>query len=87
MTVSGPIQRLIQRSAWVRAALDGIVVASVTLLGRAIVGFALPLSRWQWVACAIAVAAMYLARVQAALLLLGAVSVGLVVKLFHFTSS
>lgn len=87
VTVSGPIQRLNQRSPWVRAALDGIVVASVTLLGRAIVGFALPLGRWQWVVCAVAVAAMYFARVQATLLLLGAVLAGLVAELLHFTSS
>ena len=87
VTVSAPIRRLIHRSAWMRAALDGIVVASVTLLGRAIVGFALPLGRWQWVVCGVAALALLAGRVQATLLLLGAVSAGVVAAVFHFIPS
>ena len=87
VTVSAPVQRLIQRSKWVRAALDGIVVASVTLLGRAIVGFALPLGRWQWAVCGVATLALLASRVQATILLLGAVSAGVVAAVFHFIPS
>jgi chromate transporter len=87
VTVSAPIRRLIQRSVWVRAALDGIVVASVTLLGRAIVGFALPLGQWQWVVCGVATLALLASRVHATILLLGAVSAGVVAAVFHFIPS
>ena len=83
VTVSGPIRRLIRHVPLVRAALDGVVIASVALLGRALVGFAFPLSRAQWLAGLIAMLAMFAGRVQATLLLVGAVLAGIVASLLH----
>ena len=85
VTVSAPIRRLVQRSQSARAALDGIVVASVALLGRAIVGFAMPLDPKQWLVVLVALLLLLVARVQATLLLLVAAVTGIVVSLLHFT--
>ena len=87
VAVSAPIRRLIQRSPAVRAALDGVVVASVALLGRAIVGFSTPLGTSQWLVCLLASLLLFVGRVQATLLLVGAVLAGLVPSLLHFTPS
>ena len=87
VAVSAPIRRLIQRSPAVRAALDGVVVASVALLGRAIVGFATPLGTSQRLVCLLASLLLFIGRVQATLLLVGAVLAGLVPSLLHFTPS
>ena len=70
-----------------RAALDGVVVASVALLGRAIVGFATPLGTSQWLVCLLASLLLFVGRVQATLLLVGAVLAGFVPSLLHFTPS
>jgi len=83
VAVGPPVRRLVQRSPMLRAALDGVVIASVALLGRAVVGFALPLSAWQW---GVALASLLLVsrgRVPAALLLLLAVCAGLVASILH----
>ena len=85
VAVSAPIRRLIQRSPAVRAALDGIVVASVALLGRAIVGFATPLGASQWLVCLLASLLLFIGRVQATLLLVGAVLAGIVASILPFT--
>ena len=85
VTVSAPIRRLVQRSQSARAALDGIVVASVALLGRAIVGFALPLDPKQWFVVLVASLLLFAARVQATLLLVVAAVTGIVASLLHFT--
>jgi chromate transporter len=87
VTVSAPLRRLVQRSPMVRAALDGLVVASVTLLGRAIVGFALSLGSWQWTMCLVAALALFVKRANATLLLIGAVFAGIVAAVFHFLPS
>jgi len=86
VAVGAPIRRLVQRSPVVRAALDGVVIASVALLGRAVVGFALPLQPWQWVACGVATAAMLCRRASSTLLLLAAVAAGLVSALRDLSS-
>ena len=87
VTISAPIRGLIRRAPLVRSALDGIVIASVALLGRAIVGFAMPLAAWQWLACLVAALLLFIVRVQTTLLLAGAVLVSLVALIFHFTPS
>ena len=87
ITISAPIRALIQRSPLVRAGLDGVVVASVAVLGRAIAGFAIPLVGWQFLGCLLAVLLLFVGRVQATILLLGAVSAGIVAALFHFSPS
>lgn len=83
VAVSAPIRRLVQRSALLRAALDGVVIASVALLGRAVVGFTLPLQPWQWIACGVATGLMLLRRGSSTLLLLAAVCAGIVSALLH----
>ena len=85
VAVSAPIRRLIQRSPAVRAALDGVVVASVALLGRALVGFATPLGASQWLVCLLASLLLFIGRVQATLLLVGAVLAGIVASILPFT--
>jgi chromate transporter len=87
ITISAPIRALIQRSPIVRAGLDGVVVASVAVLGRAVVGFAMPLGGWQILSCLLAAVLLFVGRVQATILLLGAVSAGIVATLFHFSPS
>jgi chromate transporter len=85
VTVSAPIRRLLQRSQAARAALDGIVIASVALLGRAIVGFALPLNPPQWLVVLVASLLLFVFRVQATLLLVVAALTGIVASLLHLT--
>ena len=85
VAVSAPIRRLIQRSPAVRAALDGVVLASVALLGRAIVAFATPLGTSQWLVCLLASLLLFIGRVQATQLLVGTVLAGSVASLLHFT--
>ncbi len=74
--VGGPLRRLLERSPVTPFALDGVVIASVSLLGRALVGFALPLSLWQWSIAAVAAVLLLRYRVAATLLLVTAVTIG-----------
>lgn len=76
--VGAPLRRLLQRSPVTRFALDGVVMASVSLLGRALVGFALPLSPWQWGIAAVAAVLLVWYRLSATLLLVSAVTIGAV---------
>ncbi len=82
-----PVRRLVQRSRLTRAALDGVVLASVALLGRAVVGFAWPMLPWQWPVCLLAAALVLLVRWSATMLLLGAASVGILAAVSHLFSS
>lgn len=83
VVVSHPLQRLVQRSAVTRAALDGVVVASVALLGRAVAGFGWPMQLWQWAVVAVATALLAGTRLPATLLLLAAVLAGIVAHVTH----
>ncbi len=83
VAISAPLTRLVQRSAVIRALLDGVVIASVALLGRAVVGFGAPMRGWQWLVCVSAVALLFVRRGSATLLLLAAVVAGIVAQLFH----
>ncbi len=85
--VSGPIRRSVQRSSVLRAALDGVVLASVALLGRALAAFAWPLRSWQWVVLVVAAVVLFRTRVRASLLLSGAAITGLAAYVLHFTVS
>jgi chromate transporter len=76
--VGAPLRRLLERSPVTRFALDGVVMASVSLLGRALVGFALPLTPWQWSIAAVAAAVLVWYRLAATLLLVTAVTIGAV---------
>ena len=87
VAVSAPLKRLVQRSTVLRALLDGVVIASVALLGRAVVGFGVPMHGWQWLVCAAAVMLLLIRRGLATVLLLAAVSAGIVVQLFPLLSS
>ena len=87
VAVGAPIRRLVQRSSLLRSALDGVVIASVALLGRAVVGFALPLQPWQWIVCGIATAVLLVWRASSTLLLLVAVAAGVVSALLHLSPS
>jgi chromate transporter len=87
VAISTPIRRLVQRSVVTRAALDGVVLASVALLGRALVGFAWPMRSWQWVVCLLAAVLLLRTRVSASVPLLAAATVGLVAYFLHFTPS
>ena len=87
VAVSAPLKRLVQRSTVLRALLDGVVIASVALLGRAVVGFGAPMHGWQWLVCAAAVMLLLIRRGLATVLLLAAVSAGIVVQLFPLLSS
>ncbi len=83
VAVSAPLKRLVQRSAVSRALLDGVVIASVALLGRAVVGFGAPMRGWQWLVCLAAAVLLFVRRGLATVLLLAAVSAGVVAQLFH----
>ncbi len=83
VAVGAPVRRLVQRSPAVRALLDGIVIASVALLGRAVVMLALPLEAWQWALTLLSLALLASRRVPAALLLLLAVVSGIIVSFPH----
>ncbi len=83
VAVSTPLQRLVQRSTVIRALLDGVVIASVALLGRAVVGFGSPMHGWQWPVCAAAAALVFLRRGLATVLLFAAVSAGIVAQFLH----
>jgi chromate transporter len=85
VAVSGPIRRGLAQSAIARAALDGVVVASVVLLGRAVAGFAMSLQGWQWW---LSVAALVLVSTRAAMttwVLLAAVMAGIVGRVLNFS--
>lgn len=75
--VSGPVRRLVKASPAARAALDGVVVASVILLGRAIVVYGWPMALGQWVLAALAGAILFGTRASSSLLLLVTTLVGL----------
>lgn len=83
--VSAPVRALAQRSRMTRAALDGVVVASVALLGRAVVAFAWPMQRWQWLVCLLAGVILFGTRVPATLLLLAAALAGSFAVVFHLS--
>ena len=87
IAISTPIRALIQRSPVVRAGLDGVVVASVAVLGRAIAGFAVPLVGWQFLSSLLAALLLFVGRVQATILLLGAVAAGSIAAVLHFSPS
>lgn len=81
--VGAPVRRLLERSPAARLALDGVVIASVALLGRALVGFAWPLEAWQWFVCAVSAVLLLRFGVQATLLLVAAVALGLAGAVLH----
>ncbi len=83
VAISAPVRALTQRSRMTRAALDGVVLASVALLGRAVVAFAWPMQRWQWMMCLCAGAMLFGTRVSATLLLLAAALAGILAVVFH----
>jgi chromate transporter len=83
---SGPMQRLITRQPLVRAILDGIVVASVAVLARAVVGFAWPLRGLQWAVVCFGCALLFTRRISSTLLLVGAVVIGCLSVLLFSTS-
>jgi chromate transporter len=87
IVVSGPIRRLVARSALMRAALDGVVIGSVALLGRALVGFAWPMRSWQWVVAVLALVMIFGSRASAVMLLLFAALLGVASSFFHFIPS
>jgi chromate transporter len=78
LAVGARVRRLVERSAVTRAALDGVVMASVALLGRALVGFGMPLHAWQWLISVLAVLVLFVRRGWETVLLLTAMSVGIV---------
>lgn len=81
--IGAPLRRLVQRSAPVRAALDGVVVASVALLARAAVSFAQSLRGAQWGMLLVAVLLLASRRIGSSLLLLASVSLGIAAALLH----
>ncbi len=85
VAISAPVRALIQRSRMTRAVLDGVVLASVALLGRAVVAFAWPMQRWQWMVCLCAGAMLFGTRVSATLLLLAAALAGILAVVFHLS--
>jgi len=87
VAVGEPVRRLLQRSPLTRTALDGVVIASVALLGRALVGFAAPLQPVQWVACAVVAVALFRYSVAPTLVLLTAVAVGAAGAVLHLSPS
>ncbi len=87
VAIGAPLRRLVARSTLSRRALDGVVIASVALLGRALVGFALPLNAWQWAVAAAAAVSLLVVRVQATLVLVAVVVIGLAGAVLHFPPS
>ncbi len=87
VVVGAPVRRLLDRSPMARRALDGVVIASVALLGRAVVGFAMPLQAWQWALCLGAAVLLFAVRVSATWLLLASVLAGVAASVLHFSLS
>jgi len=87
VAVGEPVRRLLLRSPLTRTALDGVVIASVALLGRALVGFAAPLQAVQWVACAVVAVLLFRYSIAPTLLLFMAVAVGAAGAVLHFSPS
>ncbi len=85
VAISAPVRALTQRSPVTRAALDGVVIASVALLGRAVVAFAWPMQAWQWMFCVFAVGLLFRTRVSATVLLLAAALAGVLAVAFHIS--
>jgi chromate transporter len=83
VVLGSPLRRWVERSRSARAALDGVVIAGVALLGRAVVGFAWPMVAWQWPIAIGAVALLFSRRLAATSLLFGAAAVGVALALFH----
>ena len=79
--ISGWVRRLITRSRFARAGLDGIVVSGVALLGRAVVQMLRPMQPHQWLMCIAAVAMLFVTRLSATVLLLAAMLGGLAAAL------
>jgi chromate transporter len=78
-----PVRRLVEHSAVARRALDGVVIASVALLGRVLVAFAASQHGWQWGMLAVAAALLASRRVTGTALLLAAVSLGILAANIH----
>jgi len=87
VAVGEPVRRLLQRSPLTRTALDGVVIASVALLGRALVGFAAPLESVQWAVCAVVAVLLFRYSISTTLLLLTAVALGVAAALLHLSPS
>jgi chromate transporter len=87
VAVSAPLRRMVHRSAALRAALDGVILASVALLGRAVAGFAWPMRSWQWLVCGLAVGVLFRTRVSASVLLSGAAVIGIAAYFLHVSPS
>lgn len=83
VAISAPVRALTRRSPVTRAGLDGVVLASVALLGRAVVAFAWPLQGWQWALCLLAGGLLFGTRVSSTLLLLSAALAGILALGFH----
>jgi chromate transporter len=87
VAVGEPVRRLLERSPSARIALDGVVIASVALLGRALVGFAVPLEPVQWVACGGVAVALLRYSIAPTVLLLTAGAVGAAGAVLHLFPS
>ncbi|MDZ7631219.1 MAG: chromate efflux transporter [Gemmatimonadaceae bacterium] len=83
VAVSAHVRRLVERSPVLRAALHGVVLASVALLGRAVAGFGWGLEPWQWLVALGAATLLFAARASATLLLLAAALAGIVGHALH----
>jgi hypothetical protein len=64
-----------------------VVIGSVALLGRALVGFAWPMRSWQWVVAVLALVMIFGSRASAVMLLLFAALLGVASSFFHFIPS
>jgi chromate transporter len=85
VSVGAPTRRLLARSAVARQALDGVVIASVSLLGRALAGFALPLEPRQWIIAVAVAVLLFGMRVRATWVLLAAVAIGAAGAALHLS--
>jgi chromate transporter len=87
VVVGAPVRRLLVRSPVTRHALDGVVIASVSLLGRALAGFALPLEPRQWIIASVVAVLLFRIRVRATWLLVAAAAIGAAGAVLHLRSS
>jgi len=83
LAASQPLRWLLMRSAVARAALDGIVIASVSLLGRAVVSFAVPLVGWQWLWCLLCVILVSRGSGVIPVVLCSSAVLGVLTSIFH----
>jgi chromate transporter len=85
VTVGVRLRRLVERSPVTRSALDGVVIGSVALLGRAVATFGWALQPWQWVLTGAAAAWLLVTGRAATGVLLLAVLGGLCAHFLHFS--